>query len=226
MNGNPRWLLFDCFNTLVDASEDPWVLTSISHIPVEAGLFQSADEFRRAYDDWHRAQWLDGSWPEVNLDVRLHTIFCATGATKVATAITEQMIACFHDKYQETLSATPGVREMLDAWHGTARMAVVSNFYLPGWPARALAGFGLAEYFEFVLDSASLGWRKPDRRIYEAALRWADVNTADSREVLFVGDNRINDFEAPLRYGMQAYHLDRTRNRTEDLWSSFRPHAA
>jgi FMN phosphatase YigB (HAD superfamily) len=85
-------------------------------------------------------------------------------------------------------------------------MAVVTNFYLPGYPKRYLERFGLAHYFEFVLDSAACGHRKPGSLIFEVALRRAGCTAA---EVLFIGDRPDLDVEPAHRHGMEALHLDR-----------------
>ncbi len=63
------------------------------------------------------------------------------------------------------------------------RLGVISNS--DGRAEEALKAAGLAEYFEFVLDSAAVGVEKPDPRIFKLALDRMGVAPADA---MYVGD--------------------------------------
>jgi putative hydrolase of the HAD superfamily len=89
-------------------------------------------------------------------------------------------------------------------------MAVVSNFFVAGLPLEFLRSFGLAGFFEFVIDSASLGFRKPGARIFEAALERAGT-AAD--QVTFIGDRLDLDIIPAHALGMRVLHLDRSTTR-------------
>jgi len=231
----PTWLFFDCFNTLIDDFDvdgDTSGLGPLSHLPVESGFYPSEAEFRRDYQRWHEERWSGADWGEVALDERLHRLLARRDPARADEVgpLVHAMLGAFEKGYPDTLRPAPGVRDMLEAWRGRARLGVVSNFFLPGGPARALAQFGLAEHFEFVLDSCRCGVKKPGRRIYEEALR---LTGASPEQVLFAGDDLRNDFEVPLSLGMRALHLDRsaerptarTRNGIESAthWDQFRP---
>lgn len=165
----------------------------------------------------------------MTLDERLRTLLSRARPGDVEPTVSA-MIEAFEDRYPKTLRLTPAVRDMLEAWSGRVRMAVVSNFFLPGGPARLLRDFRLGEYFEFVIDSAEFGVKKPGHAIYRAALERAA--TAPAR-VLFAGDHLRNDVETPSRLGMQALHLDRSSERASAStppefrsvrhWDRFRP---
>jgi putative hydrolase of the HAD superfamily len=99
---------------------------------------------------------------------------------------------------------------MLAYWHGKKRLAVVSNFYLAGYPERYLSRFGLGGHFEFVLDSAAFGQRKPSPRIFRQALQLAGCAPSDA---CFVGDRLDLDFEPASALGMRALLLDRSAER-------------
>ena len=137
----------------------------------------------------------------------------APGRTKDVARVVGKMMAAFGPGYRSLLRPTPGVEAMLQRWQGAVEMGVVSNFYLPGWPAAVLADFGLIGYFRFVLDSTAFGWKKPGTAIYLRALHLAGLSRAQAGEVLFVGDNPAHDVQAPLGMGMQAHYLDRSADR-------------
>lgn len=75
-------------------------------------------------------------------------------------------------------------------FHKKGRMVLIADV-----PCALLKRFGLLERFEFVLDSTTVGWKKPGRLLYEASLAHAGC---DAGEATFVGDNLRNDVLAPL----------------------------
>lgn len=79
---------------------------------------------------------------------------------------------------------------------------LVSNATFP--PAllhRQLEHVGLAPLLDVALFSSEVGKRKPSPVIYQAALDRLDVAASD---VLFVGDRRDWDYDAPRALGMRA----------------------
>ncbi len=65
---------------------------------------------------------------------------------------------------------------------------------------------GLAKYFEEVVTSAKVGFRKPDARIFLEGLRSLGVRP---REALFVGDSLLEDVNGALSAGMYAAWINR-----------------
>jgi putative hydrolase of the HAD superfamily len=85
-------------------------------------------------------------------------------------------------------------------------IGVVSNFKVPGGIECILQQQRLAPFFNFVITSIQVGWRKPHKAIYKAALIASNVRPD---EILFIGDDYENDFKGPKDIGMQALLLDR-----------------
>ena len=90
-------------------------------------------------------------------------------------------------------------------------MGVVSNFMIMGGIEEMLEMHGIREYFEFVVTSVEEGWRKPHPAIYSKALEYAGVTP---EEVIFVGDDFLNDYTTPFELGMTPYFLDRYGRKT------------
>jgi putative hydrolase of the HAD superfamily len=78
------------------------------------------------------------------------------------------------------------------------RVAVVSNS--DGSVAGSLARAGLADLFEFVIDSHEIGVSKPDPRIFEAALDRMGVAASDA---WYVGDSVFHDVNGALAASMR-----------------------
>ena len=199
-----QWIFFDCFNTLLDEADGltgESGMAPISHVPVEHGLFSSEQAFQTAYLNWRSTAFPGPEFAEIHLKERLLNVLGLQHRH-----VADTMCDLFSERYPDTLSVTAGVSEMLRRLAGDYRFAVVSNFFAPDFPRELLARFGLLDNFEFVVNSAELGYKKPDVRIYAHALELAGASPAD---VVFVGDNLKNDVRAPLQAGMQAAWFDR-----------------
>jgi putative hydrolase of the HAD superfamily len=84
------------------------------------------------------------------------------------------------------------------------RLGIISNW--TGDLEQVLQGVGLRESFDFVLDSARLGFEKPHPEIFDEALRRAGVGRDAA---LHVGDSPDHDVEGALGAGLRAVLLDR-----------------
>lgn len=210
------WIFFDCFNTLIDdfdASGDESGLGSLPDLALELGVVQRRADFITAYASARPA--LAGPYVEVDLVRRIeHAVSGAGLEGGDLTRVVERLISRWHAEYPETLRLTPGVVDMLAYWRGKRRLGVVSNFHLAGYPASYLERFGIRDAFEFVIDSAAFGHRKPGRRIFEEALRTAG---AQPEAVTFIGDRLDLDVEPSHALGMRAIHLNRSAARLNAL---------
>jgi putative hydrolase of the HAD superfamily len=97
----------------------------------------------------------------------------------------------------------PGTLDMLrDLKTAGLRLAVISN--ADGRVAQYLAHSGLADEFEFILDSGTVGIEKPDRRIFEMALERLGLG---AEEVVYVGDSWEIDVVGATSAGIRAIYL-------------------
>jgi putative hydrolase of the HAD superfamily len=81
---------------------------------------------------------------------------------------------------------------------------IISN-----WDTRLreiLKGLGLEEMMDFIVISAELGYRKPDRRIF---LRGLELSGASPQEALHVGDVYQEDVLGAISAGIKPLLLDR-----------------
>lgn len=86
------------------------------------------------------------------------------------------------------------------------RLCVVSNFDHAPTARGLLEKFEIAGFFEQVVISEEVGWRKPHRKIFETALRKLDVSAS---EAVFVGDNPEADVTGSAGCGMDAVWVKR-----------------
>ena len=89
-------------------------------------------------------------------------------------------------------------------------LGVISNW--TGDLEEVLRSVELRHSFDFVLDSAHLGWEKPHPEIFLEALRRAEVAP---EHALHVGDSPGHDVDGALAAGLRAALLDRDASHPE-----------
>ena len=101
--------------------------------------------------------------------------------------------------YQQTQAETAQSREVLLQLKAHYPMVLVSNFY--GNIATVLREFGLDGIFQAVIESAVVGVRKPDPRIYRLGVEALGLRP---EEVVVVGDSIEKDIIPAQKAGCQT----------------------
>lgn len=94
------------------------------------------------------------------------------------------------------------------------RMAVVSNVSVHWMAEETLRRLGLMHFFEFLVTSASVGWRKPHPAIFDEALRLLGLT---SKEAVFVGDDLWADIYGAKSIGMRTVWIKRKEKVQEPI---------
>jgi putative hydrolase of the HAD superfamily len=98
------------------------------------------------------------------------------------------------------------VRPVLSALRARGvKLGIISNW--TGDLEDVLRSVELHHHFDFVLDSAHLGWEKPHPEIFLEAVRRANVSPD---EALHVGDSPDHDVDGALAAGLRAALVDRS----------------
>ena len=104
--------------------------------------------------------------------------------------------------FQDSLAKTQESARILERLARHYRLGIVSNFY--GNLEAICDETGIGRHTGVVVDSARVGFEKPDPRIFEAALA-ALAATPDS--AIFVGDSLTRDMEGARRLGMRHVYV-------------------
>jgi putative hydrolase of the HAD superfamily len=98
--------------------------------------------------------------------------------------------------------------EVVDTLHALKQrgvtLAVISNF--DSRLVRILDGLGLGPWFTDVFVSSRVGYAKPDRRIFDVALRRHGLV---AEAAIHVGDSETNDLHGARNAGLKALLIDR-----------------
>jgi putative hydrolase of the HAD superfamily len=104
----------------------------------------------------------------------------------------------------------PGTLEALEAFKSAGyKLAIVSN--AEGQVEADAKRFGLAQYFDVIIDSHIVGVAKPDPRIFQIALERLGVAPD---EVRFAGDIYSIDVEGARAAGIEARLIDQHQRYT------------
>ena len=107
--------------------------------------------------------------------------------------------AVLEDVYAQVVATTAHSREVLERLHADYPMVLVSNFY--GNISVVLKEFKLDHLFSDIVESAIVGIRKPDSRIYRLGVERLGLHP---EEVVVVGDSFHKDIEPAHEIGCQT----------------------
>ena len=168
----------------------------------------SEEQFREAYVYAERTL---GRTPIIQSDYSVHKTLevkiriemeylCTSGAWQADEAeFTRGHKAVLEDVYSKVVEVTSHSREVLSQLAASYPMVLVSNFY--GNISHVLEEFHLAEFFKDIVESAVVGVRKPDHRIF---LLGVEALGLKPEECIVVGDSFYKDIEPAKKAGCQA----------------------
>jgi FMN phosphatase YigB (HAD superfamily) len=170
----------------------------------EAGLRTDVEDFLDAYEKAHekyrvvRYEKLREVTNSVWVSEALNNIGC-----KVARedARLEKGLSVFFQDFIDSLELRPYAQKLVSKAAENCKVGLVSNFtYAPAIYA-SLRKLGLNRFFNAVLVSDAVGWRKPHKVIFDEALRELRVKAG---EAVYVGDSPTEDIKGARAVGMKT----------------------
>ena len=168
----------------------------------------SDEQFREAYVYAERTL---GRTPIIQSDYSFHKTLevkiriemeylCTSGAWQADEAeFARGHKAVLEDVYSKVVEITSHSREVLSQLAARYPMVLVSNFY--GNISHVLEEFHLSEFFKDIVESAVVGVRKPDHRIFVLGVEALGLKP---EECVVVGDSFYKDIEPAKKAGCQA----------------------
>jgi len=215
-------ILFDLFDTLVrfDRERMPEVEINGKTVRSSAGLLHAILKtqapqvgLERCYEalgeSWREAERLRSiDHREVSASERFAHFFQTLGLDQAA--LPSGFDRALIDAHRNALGGAaefpahhgPLLRRLAERY----RLAVVSNFDYTPTALDILERAGVVELFGTIVVSDEIGWRKPRRDIFDAALGRLGVRADES---LFVGDRADMDVLGAQQIGMDAAWINR-----------------
>lgn len=196
-------VFFDVGGTLILANPLHWLRPTLERWGVAADWSRLPQAGPRAFDYYNRRH-LAASDLEGALELWRNTdrILLEGLGVANADAVAERLVNSWNDPAIWPLA--PHAREVLQELKDRGRkLLVVSNW--DGLLPQVLEVIGLAGYFDDVVVSALVGAAKPDRRIFEEALKRAGV---EPTQVVHVGDEPQADAAGAAALGIAPLLVD------------------
>lgn len=172
---------FDLFGTLVDAERPADPATAVADALRARGV-DVPEDWSTAYRTVHAEQPAGSERPlatHVRAALASHGIDVDESAVRAATL----------DAFDRPVALRAGAAQAVDAAAERGPVGLLSNCSVSGLVERTLARVDLPP-FDAVVTSVDCGWRKPDRRAFEAVASALGVATAD---LTHVGDDPATD---------------------------------
>ena len=107
--------------------------------------------------------------------------------------------------WQKHILLDPEAHRVLNTLHRSKKLALVSNFDHPPHVHSVLSKLNLTPYFDSVVISAEVGIKKPDPRIFDAALEQTGIKP---EEAIYIGDTE-DDTKAARAAGIVPILIER-----------------
>jgi putative hydrolase of the HAD superfamily len=206
---NPiRAVVFDMGGTLEDLYYDEAVRQEATHglqellrgLKLDPGL--SLPDLQttvlsgiKAYQAWREENEIELP-PE---RVWTEYIFPNHGLSQERLMAAAEDVTFFYETHYQARSLRPEAPVVLDALHKQGfRLAIISNVISRRLVPCKLAEYGIARYFDPVVTSVNLGWRKPNACIFEEAARLMQL---PPDACAYVGDTVSRDVIGARRAG-------------------------
>jgi len=115
------------------------------------------------------------------------------------------------------LELRPCAKKLLNMLSMEYKLGLVSNFTYAPVIYAGLRNLGIGHYFNVVLVSEEVGWRKPHIKIFEETLRRL---RATAEETVYVGDSPLEDMKGAKAVGMKTVFVPSQFYSLEDLRKS------
>jgi HAD superfamily hydrolase (TIGR01549 family) len=135
---------------------------------------------------------------------RICTLCIRFGLT-LAPADIPETVRHYDAAYQKNRRAVPGSRELLACLQEEAQVGIITNGFRD-LQEEKIAICRISPLIDIIVISEEAGYQKPDRRIFETALKLAGTDPAES---LYVGDSWNVDILPASACGMKAVWLNR-----------------
>ena len=226
-----RAVVFDYGHTIVDFRRtEEALLAAYGQIRdrIEAALEIEApevshliDRVAREVDRMVARSYEERRMEELDVVQLFDDVLLTTLGVSVPPDVVQHIVALDHSAFSQTITVTEENIEVLtELKRRGLRLGLISNVtLLPELMRDDLHALGIAPFLDAALFSSEVGYRKPDRRIFQEMTRRLGVDPPAS---VFVGDRLLDDVQGAQDAGMRAVQ---TREFRQEDSSEVRPDA-
>jgi putative hydrolase of the HAD superfamily len=215
-------IIFDFIGTLADVKNYSLEESKrkLAKAIVEAGFNTSAEDFLESYSQAHEKYRV----------VRYQELVEVTNAIWISEALNSlgfktspedthirKAVNVFFEDYLNSLELRPCVKKLLDKVSIEYKLGLISNFTYAPVIYAGIRTLGIDRFLNAVLVSEEVGWRKPNTKIFEEALRRLE---ATAERTVYVGDSPLEDIKGAEAVGMRTVFVPSQFYSIENLFES------
>lgn len=201
-----RHIFFDLDHTLWDFERNSEACLKEIYTHQVAGLV-SYEDFTRTFRVINRGLWRQLEADTITHDELRKTRFSNTLLTLGFPCSEEQSLA-MNEEFMQLLPRQKhlmeGALEVLEYLHPKYQLHIISNGYFD-IQTRKMTESGILPYFRQIITSDIAGARKPDRKIFDFALKSAGTT---SDHAVYIGDDEVADKIGSENAGLPFIHFD------------------
>jgi putative hydrolase of the HAD superfamily len=206
-------LIFDFFGTLVGYTpgtfrDEPF---SASHqVLLDNGFHVEYETYTREFT--RVSDVLEQQARVTRAEYHMHDVgrafFSACFDRPVSSTVLELFIDTFIAEWNRGTVFLPDISDFLERLSRRYRLSIISNTHDPLLIPRNLEAMGIAGRFAQIMTSVEFGVRKPDPRIFHAAL---DNLGISPETALYIGDSVDDDYHGATAAGLRCVLVDPDR---------------
>jgi len=201
-------VLFDFGGTLVETPPQfDYETCLLSHHQslIKNGVSVSYEDYKKTEIETWKKFFAVGSLREVTFPFVISEVLTRLGySLKPTGKIVTEAAEAFMKPLIKARTMDEHVPSILRRLKKKYKLGVVSNSSYSPTVRKTLERFRLDKFFDAVVVSADVGWRKPSPKIFRKALQALRIATSES---VFIGDEPEHDVEGAKKVGMRTILL-------------------
>jgi putative hydrolase of the HAD superfamily len=199
-----KGIFFDLYGTLIDIltdEYDPWVYSTMSRYLSYRGIKIDPKELKKAYfeDIQSQLKQSNESYAEVDVYKSFSNMMHQYGNKTYSKSAIVDTAVLFRSLSMRRFEVFQGVYEVLMSLAEKYELALISDAQWV-FTEPEMAMLGLTPFFKFRILSSRFGFKKPDVRLFDMAMKKLMIKPEES---VYIGDNPPKDLIGAKKAGMK-----------------------
>ena len=199
-----KGIFFDLYGTLIDIltdEVDPWVYSTLSRYLSYRDVKIAPKELKKTYfeDVQSQLKQSNESYPEVDVYKIFSNMMHRYGSKQYSKSEIVDTAVLFRSLTMRRFEVFQGVYEVLSSLLEKYELALISDAQWV-FTEPEMAMLGLTRFFKFWILSSRFGFKKPDGRLFDMAMKKLMIKPEES---IYIGDNPPKDLVGAKKVGMK-----------------------
>ena len=207
--------LVNCKNYTMEASREK-LHTELANEGFDVAKDQFLEAYILAHEKYRKVRY--EQLREVTNAVWVAEALCNLGFQVTADDYRiKAALNVFFEDYVDMLELREGAKKLIKQAKEQCKLALISNFTHAPVIYKSLRQLGINAFFDAVVVSEEVGWRKPSSHIFKDALNKLQIQ---ANEAVYIGDSPIEDIKGAKEAGLKTVFVPSQFNTLKDLQES------